>query len=349
MKSKQFLLLAATLALAPGVFAQGQQSIFPPPSPECTLKQRVGLTDIEIVYSRPGIKGRQIYGGLVSFGEVWRTGANNATKVTFSSDVKLNGTDIPAGTYALFTIPGEKEWTIIFSKNSTSWGSFSYEPSEDALRVQTVPVASPFREWLSYEFIERKPDRATVALEWDELRVPFTIEVPDPVGLYVENLRNELRDRAGFTWQGWDAAANYLLQQNRDLGVALQWSENSMALPGVGQANFSTLSTKAQILDKLSRTEEAKAVMATALDLPGASAIEIHQYGRQLLAQGKKAEAMAVFLAARLMVRYADKYDPDLGSAFEKLEENLPEPQRRLPGSSCRPLFPTARRISSRK
>jgi len=195
-------------------------------------------------------------------------GANENTVFSVSHPVKVQGQTLAAGRYGLHMIAGEKEWTIIFSKNSTSWGSFSYEPSEDALRVQTVPQAAPsvngsaMSSSTGSRIARRSPSSGRAA-------VPFTIEVPDPVGLYVENLRNELRDRAGFTWQGWDAAANYLLQQNRDLGLALQWSENAVALPGVGQANFSTLSTKAQILDKLSRTDEAKAVMATALELPG--------------------------------------------------------------------------------
>jgi tetratricopeptide (TPR) repeat protein len=122
-----------------------------------------------------------------------------------------------------------------------------------------------------------------------------------------------LRDRAGFTWQGWNDAATYLLQQNRDLDLALKWSENAVAMPSIGEANFATLSTKAQILEKLSRADEAKAIMATALDLPRTSALEIHQYGRQLLAQGRKADALAVF--QKNQKRYGDAWPVHVGLA----------------------------------
>lgn len=333
MRRMTMSMLGLSLAYLVSAGVVSAQPVTLPPSgnnQKASVTQHIGLVTVTIEYSSPHTisptgedRRGKIWGNLVPYGIYdlgfnnrrgpWRAGANENTVFSVSHPVKIQGQTLAAGRYGLHMIAGEKEWTIIFSKNSTSWGSFSYEPSEDALRVQTVPQAAAFREWLSYEFIERKPDRATVALEWDELRVPFTIEVPDPAGLYVENLRNELRDRAGFTWQGWNDAANYLLQQNRDLGLALQWSENAVALPGVGQANFSTLSTKAQILDKLSRADEARAVMATALDLPGASSIEIHQYGRQLLAQGKKAEAMAVF--QKNQKRYGDAWPVHVGLA----------------------------------
>jgi tetratricopeptide (TPR) repeat protein len=181
------------------------------------------------------------------------------------------------------------------------------------LRVRSVPEKAPYREWLTYEFVERKPDRATLALEWEELRIPFTIEVEDAAGLYVENLRKELRGAAGFRWQAWDAAAQYCLQVNRNLEEALRWAENAVSEPFVGQENFTTLSTKAQILEKLSRAGEAKAVMARALDLPGAQAVEIHMYGRQLLSAGRKAEALAVF--EKNQKRFGDAWPVHVGLA----------------------------------
>src|SRR5215471_15818281 len=124
-------LIAAGLALAAGAFGQAQQNIFPSASPSCTLKQRIGLTDIEIVYSRPGVKDRTIFGGIVPFGQVWRTGANQATKISFSTPVKFNGAEVPAGTYALFTIPGEQEWTVILNRTTNQWGSFRYDEKTD--------------------------------------------------------------------------------------------------------------------------------------------------------------------------------------------------------------------------
>ena len=143
MNSKLLLL---TLAFAGGLVfpsrlsAQTPAVNFPAASPACTLKQRVGLTDIEIVYSRPGVKDRTIFGGIVPYGQVWRTGANQATKVTFSTPVKLEGIDIPAGTYALFTIPGETEWTIIINKNAAQFGAFQYNQKDDLVRFKVTPV-----------------------------------------------------------------------------------------------------------------------------------------------------------------------------------------------------------------
>src|SRR5262245_44278173 len=140
---KHSILSAAFLALAsPALLAAPSQEKgleFPQPSPGATLKQRVGLTDFEIVYSRPSVKGRKIFGALVPFGEVWRTGANAATKITFSTDVKFEGQNVPAGSYALVTIPGEKEWTVILSKVTGDWGAYAYDEKNDQLRVKVAP------------------------------------------------------------------------------------------------------------------------------------------------------------------------------------------------------------------
>src|SRR5271156_1308977 len=135
-----FVVLVSGLMLASCLSAQTPKVDFPAASPACLLKQRVGLTDIEIEYSRPGIKGRTIFGGIVPYGQVWRTGANQATKITFSTPVKLNGQDVPAGSYALFTIPGEDEWTVILSKNADQFGAFQYDPKDDLVRFKVTPV-----------------------------------------------------------------------------------------------------------------------------------------------------------------------------------------------------------------
>jgi hypothetical protein len=148
------------------------------PSPACTLKQRVGMTDIEIVYSRPGVKGRTIFGGLVPYDKVWRTGANEATRITFSAPVKLNDTDVPAGTYALFTIPGEKEWTIIVNKGARQWGAFRYDEKADLMRVKATPVkvAEPV-ETFTIDINDIRDDSATLNLIWEKTRVPVKLSV----------------------------------------------------------------------------------------------------------------------------------------------------------------------------
>jgi tetratricopeptide (TPR) repeat protein len=292
--------------------------------------QQIGLVRASVEYSSPDVHGPngedrrgKIWGGLVPWGIYdlgfnnrkgpWRAGANQNTVFTVSHDVNIEGKRLPAGRYGLHMLAGEREWTVIFSKNSSSWGSFSYDPAEDALRVTVKPDKAPYREWLAYDFIDRHPDRATLALEWEELRVPFTITVDDMPALYIDNMRRELRNAPGFRWQEWQAAAQYCLQQNKNLPEALTWAENAIALPGVGQANFSTLSTKAQILEKLSKTSEAADLMATALDLPGAQAIEIHQYGRRLLAQGNTKDALAAF--QKNAKRFGDAWPVHVGLA----------------------------------
>src|ERR1022692_3493422 len=143
MNSKTLLFalaLTGFLSFPLWLSAQTPAVNFPAASPACTLKQRVGLTDIEIVYSRPSVKGRTIFGGIVPYGQVWRTGANQATKITFNTPVKFNGTEIPAGTYGLFTIPAEQEWTVIINKSATQWGAFQYDEKADVTRFKVKPV-----------------------------------------------------------------------------------------------------------------------------------------------------------------------------------------------------------------
>jgi hypothetical protein len=323
---------AIAVALALAATASAQTVTLPPSgnNQRATVTQHIGLVTVSIDYSSPRVvspsgddRRGKIWGTLVPWGVYdlgfnnrrgpWRAGANENTVFTVSHPVKIQGQPLPAGRYGVHMIAGEREWTVIFSKNSTSWGSFSYDEKEDALRVRAVPEKAPFREWLTYEFTERKPDRATVALEWEELRVPFTVEVEDAVGLYIDNLRNELRNAPGFDARNLDAAAMYCVQQNRNLDEALRWADAAISIPGVGQTTFATLSTKAQVLDKLSRTKEATETMTAALDLPGTQPIEIHQYGRQLLAQGRKTEALAVF--QKNQKRFGDAWPVHVGLA----------------------------------
>jgi len=321
---------AALLALAPRA---GAQSITLPPDGDnqrSEVTQQIGLVTVSVAYGSPDVhapngddRRGKIFGTLVPYGIYdlgfnnrkgpWRAGANENTVFTVSHPVTIQGQPLPAGRYGLHMIAGASEWTVIFSKNSTSWGSFSYDQAEDQLRVTATPEKAPYREFLSYEFLERKPDRAIVALEWEELRIPLTIAVPSMSTLYVDNLRRQLRDAAGFQWQNWNAAAQYCLQQNTNLEEALTWAENAIGLQFVGQANFTTYSTKAQILGKLSRAAEATTVMTAAMALPNATPTEIHQYGRQLQQQGKQVEAMAVYQANAK--RFGDAWPVHVGLA----------------------------------
>src|ERR1700733_4109904 len=173
-----FSAVAGGLLLASNLPAQTHKVDFPAASPACTLKQRVGLTDIEIVYSRPGVKDRAIFGGLIPYGQVWRTGANAATKITFSTAVKLNGTDIPAGTYALFTIPGENEWTVIINKGAAQWGAFQYDEKADVVRVKAMPIKlAETIETFTIEFNKIRDASAVMNIVWDKTVVPVNIEL----------------------------------------------------------------------------------------------------------------------------------------------------------------------------
>jgi Protein of unknown function (DUF2911) len=327
------MMLTSAALVATSMSVAAQQTVTLPPDGDnqrSEITQQIGMVRATIEYSSPDVhapngddRRGKIWGTLVPWGIYdlgfnnrkgpWRAGANQNTVFTISHPVKINGQPLPAGKYGLHMLAGEQEWTLIFSKNSTSWGSFSYEQAEDALRVATKPEKAPYREWLTYEFIDRKPDRAIAALEWEEMRVPFTISVDDMPALYIENMRRELRNAAGFNAVQWQRAAQYCLQTNHNLDEALTWADNAIALPGVGQATFTNLSTKAQILEKLNRTADADTVMAAAMDLSNALPIEIHQYGRRLLAQGKSKEAFAVF--QKNAKRFGDTWPVHVGLA----------------------------------
>ena len=184
------VLLALAIAGCSAAWAQQpKQAPKPQPSPKASVMQRIGAdTDIIVNYNRPGIKGRKIWGDLVPYGMApannyaknphpWRGGANETTTIEFSKPVKIKGNPLPAGKYGLHFIPTEKDWTIIFSKNSTGWGSFAYNQAEDALRVTVTPVKAPFKEWLEYGFENLSDTGVVCYLQWEELKVPFEISI----------------------------------------------------------------------------------------------------------------------------------------------------------------------------
>ncbi|HEU4522421.1 MAG TPA: DUF2911 domain-containing protein [Thermoanaerobaculia bacterium] len=168
------IIIVATLLIAAA--ASAQQLNLPRVSPKGTLTQTVGTTDITIKYNRPGVKGRTIWGGLVPYDQVWRTGANEATVIEFSDDVMINGQKLAKGAYSLHTVPGRDQWTVIFNKTSNQWGSYSYDQSQDALRINVKPERADFREWMQFEIPEMTTDTAKVVLRWENLAVPFTVD-----------------------------------------------------------------------------------------------------------------------------------------------------------------------------
>jgi tetratricopeptide (TPR) repeat protein len=253
-----------------------------------TVSQRIGLTDITIVYHRPEVGGREIWGKTVPYGKVWRAGANENTTISFTDDVSVEGKSLAAGTYGLHAIPDKDQWTIIFSKNSTSWGSFSYDEKEDALRVTVKPQAADFREALAYTFEDVKPDSAAATLRWEKLAVPFHVSV-DVKAVVLRTIKNELRSVGGFTWAGFDEAAQWCLDNNYNLEEALKWEETSIQ----NEERFENLETRSRILDVLGRKDEAAKSLSAALDK--ANAIQVYSYARGLQRQGNSKRAFELY------------------------------------------------------
>lgn len=303
-----FVLAGALFAQYPGLTLPTSGN-----NQKATVTQYIGPVRVAIEYSSPAVHGPdgkdrhgQIWGKLVPYGlstvafgngkpNPWRAGANENTVFSVSDDVTIEGQPLPAGRYGLHMIPGEDTWTLIFSKDAGAWGSFFYDPSRDALRVTVKPHKNGYREWLAYDFTVRRPEEATVELQWEDLAVPWNIKVPNVSGIYVAHLREELTSVPGFSYLGYLAAAQYCLKADKNLDQALEWADEAIGKPFIGETRFDTLSTKAKILAKLGREAEAKPIMLAALHSPSATPLDIHLYGRQLLGEKKIDEAMQIF------------------------------------------------------
>ncbi|MGE5724336.1 MAG: DUF2911 domain-containing protein [Acidobacteriota bacterium] len=284
-------ILAAVLSLLfAASLCQAQSAVLniPRQSQHSVLTQRIGITDITINYHRPLVNGRKIWGDLVPYGQVWRAGANENTTIAFSDPVTIEGQPLDKGVYGLHMIPGENEWTVIFSRNSTSWGSFTYKQAEDALRVTVKPQTADMHNALTYDFDKLTPTSAVVELEWEKVAVPFKVDV-DVNKIVEANLHQQLRGLAQYTWEGWDDAANYLLAQKTDLDEALTYENQSIEV----EKRFDNLLTKSNILEALNRKDEADTTRKQALAL--ANPLQLHIYARQLQGQKRQDEAFVIF------------------------------------------------------
>ncbi|MFL6334058.1 MAG: DUF2911 domain-containing protein [Pyrinomonadaceae bacterium] len=287
MKSpKKLLPLAVAALFALATFAQAQVRT-PRPSQKASVMQTVGVTDLTITYSRPGVKGRKIWGDppagatgtatlddararpkdqvIVPYGHVWRTGANEATTFTTTDDVLVNGQPLKAGTYSLHTIPGPVEWTIIFNGDPGQWGSFTYDEKKDVLRVKAKPeTAAENQEWLLYTFDPVGESSAQVNIRWERLRVPFTVEVKDVKALTVEKMRAAVAAAKPDDWRTPLQAASYLFNNvpaSRD--EAMQWLDKSVKT----KETFNNLYAKAGVLAAAGQTADAIAAGEKALQL----------------------------------------------------------------------------------
>lgn len=282
-------LVFATVCFVPSK-TQAQSALLnlPDTSQEARVTQRIGITDITIDYHRPLVSGRKIFGGLVPYGQVWRAGANKNTVIEFTDAVSLEGQPLPKGTYGLHLIPGETSWVVIFSRNSTSWGSFSYDETEDALRITVRPQAIENHEALSYDFDDPKPNSAIITMRWEKVSVPFKVEV-DTGEIVEQSLQNQLRGRVQFEWQAWMEAANYLLNNNLNAEEAAKYADHSIAI----EDRFENEMTKARALSALGHAEEALAARNKALGM--GTQQQVYDFGRGLQRQGKQDEALEIF------------------------------------------------------
>ena len=288
---------------------------------KASVSEQVGIVKIAIDYNRPGVKGREgkIYNtpvahyGFVDLGHgttnaaPWRAGANENTTVSFSHPVKVEGRDLPAGTYGFFIALGEDESTLIFSKINTSWGSFYYDSTQDALRVRVKnqSLDKPV-EWLKYEFIDQKDDGVTIAMSWEKRMIPFKVEV-DRKALQMAAFINDFRTTRPY--YDFISAANWCVQNNYELEQALQWMDRAIYFRVMGEKNFRSLSAKANVLMKMNRIDEAKKVMEEAI--PMGTMVDVHFYGRQLLGLNQVDEAFKVFKAN--YDKYPNEYTTNVG------------------------------------
>ena len=317
------------------IFAHSQNITLPPSgaNQKCKVVQYMGLVESGFIYNSPDITGPngedrkgKIWGELVPWGMVnlgfgtakespWRAGANENTVFYVSHDIMVEGKKLPAGKYGFFIAPEEDgPWTIIFSKNHTSWGAYFYDPAEDALRVKVTPVKSEYNEWLTFGFDDRQLGSCLAYMKWEEMKVPIKLEVPDINELYLTEIRNELRDAKGFTYQSWIAAAQFCVRNNINLDEALVWAESAITMPYIGIENFNTLQTKAQVLKALDRIKESEEIMDKAVNHKTATVQNIHFYGRSLLAEGNSDKAMEIFLKNKKL-HPEDKFTPNVGLA----------------------------------
>jgi hypothetical protein len=255
--------LFAIAAVVTSSFAQIKA---PQPSPEASIKQAVGLSDVEIVYSRPGAKGRTVFGDLVPFGEVWRTGANSSTKITLSDKVMLGGKEVPAGTYALYTLPGQDEWTVIVHKYLENWGAGGYDQTQDLTRFTVKPIKTgDTYETFTIDFSNFTTSTAMLNMMWENTKISFEIKTPTD-DMVEKQIKATLVD--GPSAQSYAAGANFYLDKGTNLDQALLWINKAIdARPDA----FWYVHYKAKILAKQGKKADAITTAKKSMELAKAN------------------------------------------------------------------------------
>ena len=285
MKTKKLMGILAIAAFSfISLNGQAQQLKIPAQSPLGTVKQSVALSEVTIEYSRPSVKGRVIFGDLVPFGKVWRTGANASTKITFGEDVKIEGSSVPAGTYALYTIPDKDEWTIILNKNTTLWGSDGYKQEEDYIRFKVKPTPLPNKvELLTFNITDVLPNSANIELVWDQTRVVFnlTVSIDDKV---MKNIESTMATDKRPYFQ----AASYYYDNDKDMKQALAWVNKAIEQ---NQKAYWAILLKAKIQIELKDITGANASAQKVITLAKADGNDDYvKMAQTLIASTKKAK-----------------------------------------------------------
>jgi tetratricopeptide (TPR) repeat protein len=271
------------------------------PSPAASVSQTIGISTVTVKYSRPSVRGREIWGALVPYGwnkqgfgagneAPWRAGANENTMIEFSHPVKVEGHAVPAGAYGLFyVINKDNTGEVILSKDYRSWGSFWYDATHDVLKAPIQVRTIPNTELLTYGFENLTKNGGELVLNWEKKQFPVKIEF-DVDGIVMANAVEELKGPVGFAWQGYASAANYALQNGVNYDQALSWIDQAIAQ----NKNFTTLRIKADLLKKTDKTAEAEKLMKDAMTM--ATENELNQYGYQLLGRGQHDKAIEIFI-----------------------------------------------------
>lgn len=260
---KRIFAVLGLAAVAPALVAGPAlaELSLPRPSPKATITQTVGLTDFTMSFSRPGVKGRKIWGGLVPYGEVWRTGANEATSIELSDDAVIEGKKLAAGKYAIFTIPGQPNWTVIFNSNADQWGSANRKPKNDVMSVVVTPTYGPFVERMGFSFENMTNNSADLVFRWEKLTFPLKIEV-DTDAKALASAKEEVPKAAADDWRTPYRAASFLYDADMEMDLAREWAEKSVGIKG----EYLNLSLLAKIYAKLGRTDDAIAQAEKAIE-----------------------------------------------------------------------------------
>ncbi len=304
IRTKHLLsIIAFTAILLAGTSINAQLNT-PRGSQKATVKQTVGITNIAITYSRPSVKGREVWGKLVPYGmnnlgfgtakeSPWRVGANENTIIKFSNDVTVEGQPIKAGKYGLHMVVKEDgEVDIIFSSNYSAWGSFFYKPEEDVLKVTVKANEAPHKELLTFEFIDVQPTSTTAALLWEKKEIPFKIEVA-VTDIVLADIQKKMQGQAGFNRLNWEQAANFALNNNGNLEDAMKWVDAARSGQFFSKKTFANAQIKSAILNKTGKQEEGLKLMDESL--ADGTVLQVHGYGRQLIALGLKEKALEVY------------------------------------------------------